>query len=100
MSEDRFELMLRESLSGPEPKLGPEFERRLMRKLERKSQQMSRAGWVVMGGYGLASVVTCWVIMVGQQVDGWTTAGSLLCPIAMATAMVFLRWRVSMKSPT
>jgi len=47
MSEDRFELMLRESLSGPEPKLGPEFERRLMRKLERKSQQMSRAGWGV-----------------------------------------------------
>lgn len=89
MSEDRFELMLWESLSGPEPRLGPGFEGRLMRKLEQKSQPMSRAGWVVFGGYGLVSVITCWVVMVGQQIDGWTAGGTITAAAALNAGLVW-----------
>lgn len=78
MSDERFEAMLRKSMRGPVPRLGPGFERRVMRGVERQSRPMSRVGWMVLACYGLSSVFTCGVVMLGQRIDGWATTATVL----------------------
>jgi hypothetical protein len=89
MSDERFEAILRKSMSGPVPRLAPGFEGRLMRGLERQPKPMSRVGWIVLAGYGVVSVFTCVVVMLGQQIDGWTIAGVVSSTALMTAGMVW-----------
>lgn len=57
--------LLRRTLAAPAPTLPPEFDRRVLRALRQNSPLLDRYRRVVIAGYGLASAVTCAVVMRG-----------------------------------
>ena len=94
-AENGMDHLLRHSLAAPAPSLPPDFEQRLMRAVRRRSEPLDRYGRMVLAGYGLASVVTCAVVMRGQGLDWGTIAPMILGPLGLVAAA---RWRLSIKS--
>lgn len=81
--EDGIDRLLRRSMAAPIPGLPPDFDQRLMREVERRSQPLDRYHRMLLAGYGLVSVAVSAVIMRGQGLDWGTTAGMILAPLAL-----------------
>ena len=92
--EGGIDRLLRHSMAAPVPSLPPDFEQRLMRAVRRGAEPLDRYGRIVLTGYGLASVLTCAVVMRGQGVDWGTIAVMILGPLGLVAAA---RWRLSTK---
>lgn len=86
---DGIESMLRRSMAAPEPKISPDFEKRLMCEVERRVNPLGRNGWLLLGGYGIVSVATCVAVMMSQRLSGWMTTGMILGPIVLTATVIW-----------
>jgi hypothetical protein len=81
--QDKMDRLLRRSMATPVPSLPLDFDQRLMREVLPGSQQLSRHRQVMLGGYGLVSIVVSVVLMHGQGLGWGVIAGLILAPLAL-----------------
>jgi hypothetical protein len=87
----RIDNLLRRSMAAPVPSLPPDFDRRVMRKLDRKSQPLDRYFRILMTGYGLLSVVVSASVMRGQGLGWGAIAVTILAPLALLATTLRVR---------
>lgn len=75
--------LLRRSMAMPLPSLPPDFDQRVIRKVQPSSQPLVRYRQTLITTYGLVSVVVCTVLMRGQGLGWGTVAGMILGPLAL-----------------
>ena len=92
--EAGIDSLLRRSMAAPVPSLPPDFERRLMRRLARRSQPLDRYSRMLFAGYGLLSALTSAAVMHSQGVGWGTIAGVILAPLALL-AVARAVWRAT-----
>ena len=85
-NETGIDSLLRRSLAEPVPTLPPDFDRRLLREVRRRSQPLGRFGQILLTAYGLVSVITCALVMRGQGLDWGAIAVIVLGPLALIPA--------------
>ena len=83
--------LLRQSMSASAPSLSPDFDRRLMRTLNRRSQPFDRYRRILLTSYALVSVVTCAVVMRGQGLAWGPVAGMIVAPLILVATARFMR---------
>jgi hypothetical protein len=81
--QDEMDRLLRRSMATPVPSLPPDFDQRLMREVLPGSQQLNRHHQIMLGGYGLVSIVVSVVLMRGQGLGWGVIAGLILAPLAL-----------------
>jgi hypothetical protein len=89
--EKGIEDLLRQSMSAPAPTLSTDFDRRLMRKLNRNSKTLDRYRRILLAGYGLVSVVACAVVMRGQGLAWGPVAGMIVAPLILVVTARSMR---------
>jgi hypothetical protein len=90
--------VLRQSLGTPAPGLSADFEKRLMREVQRDSPARARYRRALLAGYGVVSAVTCAGLMRGQGMEWGPIALLTLGPLAVAAAAPLLRRRAAARS--
>ena len=90
--EAEIDRLLQRSLAAPIPSLPSDFDRRLMRKVRRSSEVLSRYRWILVTGYGLLSAVASGIVMRGQGLTWEAIALLLFTPLALV-ATVLSAWR-------
>ncbi len=83
--------VLRQSLGAPAPCLPADFEKRLMREVEKESPARARYKRALLAGYGVVSAVTCAGVMRSQGMDWGATALLTLGPLAAAAVLPLMR---------
>jgi hypothetical protein len=90
-SEAEIDRLLRRSMAGPVPRLPPDFDLVLSRKLGRSSERPNRYGQILLAGYGVISAVASIAVMRGQGLGWGMVAAMTLGPLAMLEAARRLR---------
>jgi hypothetical protein len=83
--------VLQTSLAGPAPRLSADFEKRLMREVNRNSPRRAWYSRALMAGYGVVSVITCATVMRSQGLDWATIAGATLLPLPLVALGSWMR---------
>jgi hypothetical protein len=89
--EKGIDNLLRQSMSAPAPTLAPDFDRRLIRKLNRKSKPLDRYRGILLSCYGLVSIVTCAVVMRSQGLAWGPVAGMIVAPLILVVTARSMR---------
>jgi hypothetical protein len=89
--EKGIDNLLRQSMSAPAPALSPDFDRILIRKLNRKSKTLYRYRQVLLASYGFVSVITCAVLMHGEGLAWGPVAGMIFAPLILVAAARSMR---------
>ena len=92
--EDGIDRLLQRSMTGPVPRLAPDFDERVMRELRRRSEPMGRSRRLLLAGYGTMSVAVSAIVMRGQGLGWGMTMGMILAP-CVVIAVVRLAQRAS-----
>jgi hypothetical protein len=75
--------LLRQSLSAPVPTLPPDFDRRLLRKVNHTTKAHHLYRRIVFIGYGVCSVIASAVILRGQGLNWTAASGFILAPLVV-----------------
>lgn len=90
--EDGIDRLLRRSMAAPVPSLPADFDRRVMQKVGRSTRPLDRYRRILVGGYGLVSVVVSAILMRGQRLDWDVVSGTILATLALI-AIARPAWR-------
>jgi hypothetical protein len=98
--EAEMDSLLRRSMAAPVPRLSPQFEQVLSRKLRRRSQPLNQFGRVLLGSYGGVSAVVSFFVMRGQGL-GWVaiavTMLGALATLEVARRLGHGQWGIAAK---
>ena len=83
--------LLRRSMAAPVPNLPPDFERRVMCKLNQSSPELDRYRRIVLASYALISVAVSAVVMRSQGLEWGAIAAMILGPLALIVAVPLAR---------
>lgn len=83
-------LLLR-SMKAPVPALSSNFDRRLLRAVNRKPEMVERYRWILFMGYAVVSALTCLLIMHNAGI-GWLPIIGILAPVTLVPA-AFSAWK-------
>jgi hypothetical protein len=75
--------LLRRSMAAPVPSLPPDFDQRVIRKLNQNPRMLSRHGRILLLSYGLISITTSAVVMRGQGLEWGVVAVMILAPLSV-----------------
>jgi len=89
--EKGIDQLLRKSMSASAPSLSPDFDRRLMRTLNRRGQPLDRYRRILLVSYAMVSVVTCALVMRGQGLNWGPVAGMIVTPLILVVAARSMR---------
>ncbi len=78
---------LRRSMAAPIPELPRDFDQRVVREIRHRSQESRRFRKILLGGYGLVSVVVSAVVMRGEGLGWGPVALMVLGPLALVAAV-------------
>ena len=90
--EEGIDRLLRRSMAAPIPSLPADFDRRLMQEVRRRKQPLDRYRRMLLGAYGVVSIVVSAILMRGERLDWGVVAGTLLATIALI-AITRPAWR-------
>ncbi len=82
--EEGIDRLLRRSMAAPVPSLPEDFDRRLMQKVHGSMRPLDRYRRILLGSYGLVSVVVSAILMRGERLDWGVVSGTILATLALA----------------
>jgi hypothetical protein len=93
--QTNIDQLLRRTLAAPVPRLSPNFDRALLRKLHRRTQPPSRFSRVLLTSYGVVSGAVCALLMHGQGLGYLPIAVTTLGSLATLELVRRWQWRTS-----
>jgi hypothetical protein len=90
---DRF---LLRSMKAPVPALPSNFDKRVLRAVNRNSGLVERYRWILFTAYAIVSALTSLLIMHGAGLD-WSPIIGILAPVTLISA-IFSAWKAKRAS--
>ncbi len=85
--EDGIDGLLRRSMAAAVPSLAADFDRRVMQEVRRRGRPLDRYRRILLGAYGVVSVVVSAILMRGERLDWSVVWGTMLATFVLAAIM-------------